>query len=1365
MQGKLFTQDFLQEGIQQTSAWAKITEAEMAAFRSKANKALTAFPATLRPNEAVTISEVIEPLMRLLGWRDVLPQQTSSGKGRMDVPDFLLFADAASKAQALMEEKEDRRYRYAHALLEAKRWQRPLDRGDAQDLLDPVAPSNQILRYLSRAEVASEAAIKWGLLTNGRHWRLYWQDARARSEEFLEFDLATLLAVAGAEPDLFSPESTKPDHFLRAFILLFSRTAFLPQADDAGKRSFHLIALQESRRWEERVSRDLGALVFDVLFPRLSAALTLHDPSAPKSHTEEYLDALRCESLVLLYRFLFVLFAEDRNLLPVHDRRYDDYSLRKIREEIASRVDAGDVFSTTSAQFYGRLNELFRAISEGDESIGIPPYNGGLFDANQHPLLTRTRLPDAEVVALLDGLSRTSSGEGRRWINYRDLSVQHLGSIYERLLEYILVPAPKGGVHTQLSVFARKDTGSYYTHDDLVKLIIVESVGPLVDERVAAFLREAKALGKSREPKNERLHSLADYDPAVRVLDLKICDPAIGSGHFLVSLVDYLADRVLELMADATAEVKWAEDGRPYESPLIRRIRDIRTRILDSSRQHGWSVTEDQLDDRHIVRRMLLKRVIHGVDKNPMAVELAKVALWLHTFTVGAPLSFLDHHIRVGDALYGEHVEIVVEELRALGSLFDLGTFTRIGVATDSMSRLSELTDVDIAEVQESRSLFDDIERELQPLWKLLDVWQALRWKFPMKGKRSSIQQGGRPVAELLSGKFGELMKAISAGTVVAQKSEDYADAEAVHTLLNEARALAGHEHFLHWELAFPTVWRNLADGRPVGGFDAVIGNPPWDRMKLQEVEWFAARRPQIAKATRASERKKLITALEKSGDPLYRAYLTAGERTDTAIRVMRECGEYPLFSGGDVNLYSLFVERAGNLIADNGLVGLLTPSGIASDLGASEFFKSVATTGRLSVLFDFENKKGFFLDVDSRFKFCALVFGGPGRTFATCRCAFFLHAVSELADPERQFSLTAKDFTTVNPNTGTAPIFRSRRDAALTTAIYGRLPVLVDRRRSPPKEVWPVKYLRMFDMTNDSHLFKTHAELESAGFYPVNGNRLRKANEEYMPLYEGKMVQMYDHRAASIVVNPNNLHRPAQPESATLAQHVDPNWLPTPQFWVDTKNVLRNDEFNWVVCFKHVTAPTNVRTMIASVAPAYGFGNSLPLFVADKHDSYKNTAPFFLANLNSMVLDYVLRQKVQGQNLNLFIIEQLPMLPPENYLAKVGNRLIGEFIKNEVLRLTYTSIDLRAFAHDMGYSGEPFKWEEEDRRHRMARLDALFFHLYSVERKDAEYILDQFPIVREQDEKAFGRYRTRELILAYMNAVAAGDLKTVVNL
>ena len=373
---------------------------------------------------------------------------------------------------------------------------------------------------------------------------------------------------------------------------------------------------------------------------------------------------------------------------------------------------------------------------------------------------------------------------------------------------------------------------------------------------------------------------------------------------------------------------------------------------------------------------------------------------------------------------------------------------------------------------------------------------------------------------------------------------------------------------------------------------------------------------------------------------------------------------------------------------------------------------------------------------------------------------------MAELDDPQRSFALSAEDFAAVNPNTGTAPIFRQRRDAEITRAIYGRCPVLVDQRTDPPRQVWPVRYLRMFDMTNDSHRFKRRDELEAAGFYPVGSHRWRKGKEEYVPLYEGKMVQAYDHRAASIVVNPANLHRPAQPESTSLKQHQDVNWLPEPQFWIDRPQIETPSSIEWTLAFKDVTAPTNMRTMIAMVVTMSGFGNTLPVLLPDGANgepAYRRFAPLLLANLNSFVFDFIARQKVQGQHLNLYIVEQIPVIPPHQFEAAIGNQTIADFIRAQVLRLSYTAVDLRPFAADLGHGGEPFVWDEDDRRHRLARLDALFFHLYGLDRDDAEYILAQFPIVREQDEKQFGRYLTRDLILAYMNAVAAGDLETVV--
>ena len=515
-----------------------------------------------------------------------------------------------------------------------------------------------------------------------------------------------------------------------------------------------------------------------------------------------------------------------------------------------------------------------------------------------------------------------------------------------------------------------------------------------------------------------------------------------------------------------------------------------------------------------------------------------------------------------------------------------------------------------------------------------------------------------------------------------------------------------------------------------------------------------------------------MIADLEKAGDPLAHDFATASERAVAATRMARTSGDYPLLSSGDINLYSLFVERAMTLVKPDGMVGLLTPSGIASDKTAARFFKGVSTQGRLRALYDFENRRTryemhpFFPDVDSRFKFCAFIASPTPTEETPAKCAFFLQGVAELDDPERCFPLTAADFDRVNPNTGTAPIFRTRRDAELTTAIYGRLPVLVDRSSGEEVKAWPVKYSTMFHMTNDSGLFRTREELEEKeGAYPIGGNRFASPSGDWVPLYEGKMVQAFDHRAANIVVNPENQHRPAQPVPATLEQHRNADWFPTPQFWVLEKET----GFPGMPCilgFKHVTAPTNVRSMIAALIPGVGAGNSLPLLLGSNEPTASAVAAI-VANLNSVPLDYVVRQKVQGQNLNWFIIEQLPVVSPDRYEAvRFGPKTAGEIVREAVLELTYTAHDMAPFARDMGYVDElgkvkpPFTWDEDRRLILRSKLDAVFFHLYGVtDRDDIRYIYSTFPIVEREEKAAYGGiYRSCELCLAWMSALAAGE-------
>jgi hypothetical protein len=1383
MQGQLFTQDFLRHGIRETPPYQALGPDAMASFEQRLRDIFAGMAADTVMNEAQTEQLVIERVLVELGWgSDYLPQVNLSGKRREDVPDILLFADTAAYLRAREEKHDDRRYRHGLALLEAKRWLRPLDRGDSSEPLDPGAPSSQMLRYLSRADVASDRAVKWGVLTNGGTWRLYWQDARSRAEEFLELDVAGFLGVPGVDAEL---DGIEPAHGLKLFFLLFNRAAFLTQTWDSQARSFHVYARAEARAYEERVSADLGRRVFDEIFPTLAQALAKGDLQARKKpvgygsgtrqrYTREYLEEVREATLILLYRLLFLFYAEDRRLLPVGDERYRAYSVRALRERVRDERDVGKQLSSKLANIWRELQGVFWLIDEGDDTIGMPAYNGGLFNRARSPLLERTRVPDAVLAPIVDALSRRTEDRLRGWINYRDLSVSHLGGIYERLLEYQLqhevAPAdlhysPEIDRVTAVPAsFARKVSGSYYTHDDLVQLILRESVGLLVTERVAAFdklLDGWKKKGSLNPAEWERLEAA---DPASAILELKVCDPAMGSGHFLVALVDFIADRVLEAATAAqlrVADMPWAahlvERGRPWESPLLARLAAVRKAIKTQAREHGWAVTDAQLDDRHIVRRMVLKKCVFGVDKNAMAVELAKTALWLHTFTVGAPLSFLDHHLKHGDSLHGEKLGTVQRGLEALGMLFQQGELRRLETAAKNLRQVADFTDVDIAEARLSQRLAEEADAQVAPVHALLDFWRAMRWLapgWPVDKAAKLGKLGDEPLRAALTVLL-EPSRNLVATLATGALEGGSASAAAARELLARVRALAAEERFFHWWTAFPTAFANTDPG-----FDAVIGNPPWDRIKLQEVEWFAERAPDIAAQPRAADRKAMIAALQKKKAPLADEYERASQRAEANARVLGKGGDYPLLGGGDVNLYSLFVERAQALVKPTGLVALLTPSGIAADKGASVFFRGIATTQRLGALFDFENRRVFFPDVHASFKFCTLVFGGEARCFEATRAAFFLHSIEELGEPDRVLKFESTDYTSLNPNTGAAPVFRSARDFALTRGIYSRMPVLVRHDKPGPAAAWPVQFTTGFHMTNDSGVFvKVSDEGErTTGF----------------PLYEGKMLQAFDHRAADVVVNLGNLHRAAQPEPILSAEKVDPTRMPRPQYRVTDPRLPA--DVAYVLGFKDVTAPTNVRSMIAALLPRAGYGNTVPVLLLPQGtpgSSGARTLALLAATLNSLALDFVARQKIQGQHLNWFIVEQLPVVPatrfddplPAPFTKHVRSAglmnghhaapTVADFVIPQVLALSYTAHDLAPFARDLGYVGEdgevlpPIRWDDEDRRQRMAALDAVFFWLYGLGANDTAYVLDTFPIVRQQDEAAFGRYRTKEDVLA----------------
>ena len=758
LKGSLFTRDFLIEGICETDAWKALGDSDTADVRARLDKLFAAFIKLKKPTEAETEKELIWPLLEALGWTDMSVQQNLSVKARDDVPDALLYASAEAKAKSAPLPAWQR-FQHGLCIVEAKRWNRLLDREDAHGGEQGV-PSTQMLRYLRRVDDVTDGALRWGILTNGRHWRLYFRGALSVAEDFFEIDLGKICGLKGCEPDLLDrrPEIFVSDpawhaHVFKLFVLIFGRAAFLP--DHRGETFLHL-ALRQGKQWEERVARDLSDTVFGRIFPMLCQAIAAADGQESAQLNSAALNDIREGALILLYRLLFVLYAEDRNLLPDETGPYADYSLTKLRGEVAERKARGTSFSAHVKNYWSRLDGIFQAIGLGDDSLGIPPYNGGLFDPAAAPILGRVQLPDLVVAEVVFRLSHIDAGDGRppKYINYRDLSVQQLGSVYERILEHGL-KLENDAVVVAENPEARKSSGSYYTPEELVTLIIGRAVGPLVSERLEAFVSKAKTLAGDTRAKELRRDELMLLDPATRLLDIKVCDPAMGSGHFLVSLVDWLADHVLDAMAEAAAAGSFIS----YASPLAGRIAAIRSRILTEAKAHKWPIAESQLDDRHIVRRMVLKRVVFGVDKNPMAVELAKVALWLHSFTVGAPLSFLDHHLRCGDSVIGAWTRPTVDWLKTRGALFSTGAITSVEHVARVMDEIEERTDSDIVEVKASKTAFGVVEQATKPVSDFFSLLIAERmigilesapkkallcWKKWRANRRSCLAPGGK---------------------------------------------------------------------------------------------------------------------------------------------------------------------------------------------------------------------------------------------------------------------------------------------------------------------------------------------------------------------------------------------------------------------------------------------------------------------------------------------------------------------------------------------------------------------------------------------------------------------------------------------
>jgi hypothetical protein len=899
--------------------------------------------------------------------------------------------------------------------------------------------------------------------------------------------------------------------------------------------------------------------------------------------------------------------------------------------------------------------------------------------------LDSTCLANGAFLEAVTALAFTQRDKARQRVDFAHLGPEELGGVYESLLE--LQPQIDLDTATFTLEVApgheRKATGSYYTPTPLVSELLDSALEPVLDE------------------------AIAQPDPEAALLAVTVLDPACGSGHFLIATAERIARRLASLRTGEPA---------PAPSAIGHALRDV------------------------------VSHCVYGIDANPMAVELAKVNLWLAAMEPGMPLSFVDHHLAHGNALLGTTPDLVAlpipdDAYKPLTgddkSIADRWRKANAKDAKESRAGVSRLAlgspiDALITSLADRSRSIDDmpdqtpeaVDAKAAAYAELSDSADLIRARLAADAWCASFFLAKTPGACQVT------------SSTVASLAEGTVPDPAVLDAINEVR---DRHRFLHWHLAFPGVFQRDR------GFSVVIGNPPWDKVKLSEKEFFAARYPEIANAA-GSRRKALIARLQTDDPPLWTDYQTALRTAEAESKFLRTSGRYPLCGRGDVNTYAVFAEAMRDALAPKGRLGVVLPTGIATDDTTKEFFADCVAGRRLVSLFDFENAVGLFPGVGhGRFKFCLLTLTGSAGDAETATFAFFAHRTSDLADPTRRFSLTPQDLELLNPNTRTAPIFRSRADAELTKKIYHRVPVLIRDSDGEAGNHWGIEYQRMFDMSNDSDLFRTGTELAGSGA-ELTGNTWRKGSDTWLPLYEAKMAHHFTHRWGNYSMQREgsaDTQLPDIPDSLL----ADPTYTIQPRYWIEESEVVQRLKRPnmWLFGLRKTCRATDVRTSIPAVLPVVAVGDKFPLL------NPQRSPGALLAIMSSFVFDYCVRQKIGGADLSFFVIEQLPVLAPPQLDQPTpwsGTVSAAKWMDSRVLELTYTAVDMAGFAADLGYNGAPFRWDPERRRQLRAELDAACFHLYGLERPEVEYVMETFPIVRRKDEATHGEYLTKRLIL-----------------
>ena len=1191
-----------------------------------------------------------------------------------------------------------------------------LDVSDARFGISGAKVRNRSLFQMSQEYLNALGKSSWGIVSNGSTIRLLRSSPTMARPQYLEFDLYSML-----EDDHYS------EYTLLWKILHVSRV-------------FDVENQIDMTVWEEWRNETIstGERVRDGLRTGVTKALMLLGSGFIANQANEVLrqklsdgkltaEDLYHQLLRLVYRFLFLfaleerraenglrlVFIPDASLAKERDLYEKGYSLDRLREMMLHRSSYNYYTDLWAAQ-----KIVFTSLAKGEKRLALPAL-GGLFSSGMCDDLDSATLDNATFLKAMESLRWANNTSGQySYIDYKNMGTEELGSVYESLLELVpTVDMPARifrfiGVEDDESTAgnARKTTGSYYTPSFLVDQLVKTALVPVLEKTAKEHVQ----------------------DKAEALLSLSVIDPACGSGHFILAAARKIAEYVAVARDD---------DGVVTPSEYRRALRDV------------------------------ISRCIYGVDLNPMAVELTKMALWLEGYEPGKPLSFLDRHLLCGNSLLG------VFDLSVLDKGIPKDAFKQLtGDDKEYCANLAKQNAIGLKTYKtknEEKSLHEfDLFSEtfLDDTYSSLDsmpeddVNEVEKKVQQYKKLKELMNQDSRVIASdiyigafLLQKRPGKVVptsQTLYRYKILQQPSET--DQEAI----KHAREACKKANVLHWPFAFPKVFAR-------GGFDVVLGNPPWDVSQVNDTEFFSDKDPSIA-SLEGDKRKKKIEELETGNPTLFAQFQEFMYVIQAQNNNLGKSGRYPLSAHGKLNYYPLFCELFINLIRkDRGRVGAIVPTGIATDDSTKQLFAAFIEKDHLVSLYDFENQ-GIFPSVHNSYKFCLLTLGSSHSADFAC----FLHSIQELEDDRRHFELTAEDFDLINPNTHTLPIFRSKMDAELAKKIYRRVPVLIDESKGDEGNPWGIQFSTMFNMTTASNLFLDEPEADS------------------YPLYEAKMLHQYDHRWATY--EPDGTVR-----DVTLEEKMNPDYEVTPRYWVPKREVLNriadvpdsvrkawyageehqlrialaaceDEELNqlatadnliakmdkvmdqrsprFLLGYRNIARSTDERTFISFLFPRGGLGNSGTIVFGLNRE---NTI-ILAVTMSSLVFDFIVRQKVGGTNLNQFYVKQFPVIDYNSITGKVI-----DYITSRGADLMYTS-RLMANSKDT----QLHLWDPESRATYRAELDALYARLYGLNREELMYILDPesvmgkdypsqtFPGLKNKEIREYGEYRTMRLVL-----------------